>query len=194
MVTTMAASNEQTLSKFNNSILDEDFFYGIFENRPSKFVCIVLAILVLSIELFLYYGIIWYERFGTDNRRTLTNELLTNLCWTIIVSIFISFLNLARYIFGPLPAYYCFFQLLLKVVSKTVILLFLDAILLTRYLMIFWLKNPSAIKDDFWGSFLGLWITGKNLNHSNQLGNLAAWTYISKKTLISCFVILIVGD
>ena len=160
MATTMF--NKTTL--LNSSLEEhEDFFYGMFENRPSKFICIIFALLIMMSDLFLYYGIIWYERFGTDNRRTLTNKLLTNLCWTIILSVFISFFNVARYVFGPLPELYCFFQLLLKVVSKTIILLFLDSILLTRYLMIFWLKNPGAVKDDFWASFLGLWITGENV-------------------------------
>jgi hypothetical protein len=30
--------------------------------------------------------------------------------------------------------------------------------MLDRYVIIFWLKNPSIINDDFWSFFLTLWI------------------------------------
>ena len=62
----------------------------------------------------------------------------------------------------------------------TQIFLFFDCIALTRYIYIFWLKNPAAFKDDFWCrvavpwikafSFLitGVWyfLAGKIYSHS----------------------------
>ena len=36
--------------------------------------------------------------------------------------------------------------------------LYMDARLLTRYLFIFWLKNPAAFKDDFWIRFSFVWV------------------------------------
>ncbi len=39
------------------------------------------------------------------------------------------------------------------------IILFL-AIILTRYIYIIWLKNPGAVQDDFWSSFIVKWISG----------------------------------
>ena len=35
---------------------------------------------VLNIAL--YYGIIWFERFGSDKPRTLINQLFASVCWS----------------------------------------------------------------------------------------------------------------
>lgn len=43
---------------------------------------------------------------------------------------------------------------------KTQCLIIYDAIILVRYIFIFWLKNPMAVNDDFWSSFLNVWIVG----------------------------------
>lgn len=32
--------------------------------------------------------------------------------------------------------------------------------ILTRYIFIFWLKNPSAFNDDFWFLFVNIWTVG----------------------------------
>jgi len=36
-------------------------------------------------------------------------------------------------------------------------LLLFDAILLSRYAMVIWLKNPAAVIDDFWSIFVNQW-------------------------------------
>ncbi len=38
------------------------------------------------------------------------------------------------------------------------IVLFYDAITLSRYIFIFWLKNPTAVEDSFWSLFINIWI------------------------------------
>jgi hypothetical protein len=35
--------------------------------------------------------------------------------------------------------------------------IFLDAIIIVRYLLIFWIKNPENFKDDFWSHFVNIW-------------------------------------
>ena len=37
-------------------------------------------------------------------------------------------------------------------------MLFLDCIMLMRYISIFWLKNPAAFQDEFWSLFANLWV------------------------------------
>ncbi len=66
--------------------------------------------------------------------------------------------ELMRYIFGPLPIVVCIFHLWIKNVTFLIAMLFYDGILLTNYLFIFWLKNPSAFKDDFWNNFFNKWV------------------------------------
>ena len=52
----------------------------------------------------------------------------------------------------------CYFQIVMKDSIKTAILLFFDAIALSRYIFIYWMKNPTALNDDFWNLFVNLWI------------------------------------
>ena len=42
-------------------------------------------------------------------------------------------------------------------------LLFFDAIIIVRYMYIFVLKNPAAFHDDFWYSFINIWIKSFSL-------------------------------
>ncbi len=39
-------------------------------------------------------------------------------------------------------------------------IIFFAAIIITRYIYIIWLKNPGAVQDDFWTSFIVKWIPG----------------------------------
>ena len=54
----------------------------------------------------------------------------------------------------------CFFLVIAKNSVKTQTVLFFDAIIVTRYVFIFWLKNPGSVDDDFWCWFLSLWVIG----------------------------------
>ena len=54
--------------------MTKDYFAGLFEDRPSKIFAIVFSSLIGIVISFLIYGIIWYERFGSDNKRTLINR------------------------------------------------------------------------------------------------------------------------
>ena len=62
----------------------KDFYLCLFQFKLSKIMSILSACTILPFDIALFYGIIWYERFGTDNRRTLMNKLLTSSSWTII--------------------------------------------------------------------------------------------------------------
>ncbi len=46
----------------------------------------------------------------------------------------------------------------MKNTVKTEILLFYDAIAISRYIFVFWLKNPTAVREDFWSLFASIWI------------------------------------
>ena len=37
-------------------------------------------------------------------------------------------------------------------------MLFFNVMLLTKYLAVFWLKNPFGFQDDFWSLFINIWI------------------------------------
>jgi len=105
------------------------------------------------------YSIIWYEKYGTDNRRTILNLLISSLCWILIeVSFTIQLTELFRLIYGPFPKSFCFLKTVIRGTFTNQVLLYIDAIAIVRYILIFWLKNPSAFKDEFWCNFISSWI------------------------------------
>jgi hypothetical protein len=40
------------------------------------------------------------------------------------------------------------------------ILFLLNGLVISRYACVFWLKNPAAFHDDFWGRFINIWAYG----------------------------------
>jgi hypothetical protein len=42
-------------------------------------------------------------------------------------------------------------------------MLILTGIIVTRYIFIFWLKNPAAFQDDFWNLLINIWIVGYSI-------------------------------
>ena len=160
------STNQSNLENCNITIDNnkEDFFTGLFENRPSKTFAVIFSCLGGSIVLSLLYSIIWYERFGSDNKRTLLNKLVSSLCWTCFEWFFsIQIVDMFRYVVGPLPQFLCIVELYLKNAIFTQQMLLIIGIIITRYLFIFWLKNPVAFQDDFWNLFLNIWIIGYSL-------------------------------
>lgn len=158
-----SAAFHSIMVELANSSGTEKPFCGALENSLYKDVSIFFASVSIPICFVLLYAVIWFERFGTDNKRILTNKLLSSLCWTIISGILVCSVDIVRYLAGPLPRSLCFIISVSKNVIKTQGLLLYNAIHITRYVFIFWLKNPGAVKDDFWSLFLSIWITGLSI-------------------------------
>ena len=134
-------------------------FYNVFENTFSSQISIAVSLVLLVLAVLLGYGIIWFERFGTDQKRTVMNKLISHGLWVAVIQMpFILLSDLLRYMFGPLPTQFCFFQIVFKNAVLSQSLLYLDAITVARYLLIFWTKNPGYVKDDFWTLFVSIWI------------------------------------
>ncbi len=142
-----------------SEVINDEYFEGLFENRISKIVVVVVAS-VLTVVIFLAtYGIIWFERFGSDLKRIFINKMVSSVCWTIMAwSVIIKIPDLVLYFHGPFPELFCDVHLILKNGTIVQIILFLDAIIVERYIMIFWLKNPINFQDDFWSIFINIWI------------------------------------
>ena len=152
------SSENGTVSLCWSPLGNETHFCGIFENRPSKFVFIASSLVLTAADLTLLFGAILFERFGSYQKRTLVNRLFTSLCWTSIASLLLGVTDTFRYILGPFPPTICLFQHFLKKIVKDAILVFYNAITVSRYLLIFWIRNPTAVDDDFWSSVLNIWV------------------------------------
>lgn len=136
-----------------------EFFEGIFENRQSKIFFICLAIITIPVSLTLNYSVIWYERFGQDDKRTIVNRIFSSLCWTgIEFSILISLPELFRYLYGPLPEVVCWVSQLIKNGIVAQLLCLQIVLIIARHACIFWLKNPAAFNDNFWSYIINIWV------------------------------------
>lgn len=154
----MTTTDSFNCSQYSNHVT-EHYYCGIFENKPLKTFSVIAATIIILLDVAMFFGIIWYERFGSDNQRTLVNKLLTSICWISIGFFIICLLDVIRFTIGPLPSHLCLIQMILKSIFKTTLLLYLNAMNIAQYFLVVWMKNPSRLKDDFWSCFLSLWIT-----------------------------------
>ncbi len=69
---------------FADNKSSEDVFYILFETSLIKSLFVIIFILLSILNFLLLYGIIWFERFGSDQKRTLMNELLSSISWVFI--------------------------------------------------------------------------------------------------------------
>ena len=128
------------------------------KNVPLVFSLIVSTLVVIFAPPLLF-AIIWFERFGSDKKRTLLNMFVYMNCWTIIVfSLLGQVPEIVIYTFGPLPHTFCYIHTLVRQSIFFSILMYIDAIIVFRYVYIFKLKNPAAFRDDFWCFLVSLWI------------------------------------
>ena len=137
---------------------NEEIFCGVFENRTSKFIAMAVSTILTLLNIVLLFGMIWYERYGSDNHRTLMNKLFASVCWTAIAHNAHTIVDVFRFLIGTRPPSLCYIQTFLKVTATSVYLLLYDAIIITKYILIFWLKNPGAVNDDFWCIFINYWV------------------------------------
>ena len=138
----------------------QDFFFSGLETFDfTKISMVALSLLLTSALAPMLLGIIWFERFGSDKKRTLINLLVTSCCFTMIqYGAFVLSLDLFRLVFRPLPAPVCFWQSVLRLSTATDLLLYFDAMAAVRFASVFVLKNPAAIQDDFWWTLTNIWI------------------------------------
>jgi hypothetical protein len=89
---------------------------------------------------------------------------------------------MVRYVGGPLPSTFCVLQLHVRKAFFIQLMLIMDAIVISRAVFIFYLKNPAAFNDDFWSRFLNCFIFGFSVLHevaSFQMpGRITAYYYI----------------
>ena len=68
-----------------------------------------------------------------------------------------------RCIFGPLPQGLCFFLTIIQSAIIYDFILLLDAMAMTKYILIYVVKNPSRFNNEFWHLFIVIWIKSFSL-------------------------------
>ncbi len=138
---------------------EDNFFNVLFENRPSKIIGAIFSIILSLLTFVSVYGIIWYERFGSDLKRIFINRIVSSVCWTMIVwLLMIQIPELFIFFYHSLPPQYCQFHMMMRGLVYMQAILFLDVIVIARYIFIIWMKNPLSFQDDFWYLFVNLWV------------------------------------
>lgn len=142
---------------YNSTV--EDFYPALIENNLARISSWIFSVLNILFAPPLLVFIIWFEKFGSDQRRTLINMLVSMICFTFCIYLLAAHtIEVVRFGQGPLPNGLCCFQNWIKTMLFYSLLMFLDAIAITRYVYIFVLKNPASFNDTFWCCFLTLWI------------------------------------
>ena len=64
---------------------ENDLYKGLFENHPSKVASIFFSLFTSPLNMCLAYGVIWFEKNGNGNGRTLVNKMTSSLCFSGIL-------------------------------------------------------------------------------------------------------------
>ena len=155
----MSQSNLTTVVKNNNVESIEIVFKELDEPQLSKTILIILSVILSVLCILGYFGIVWFERFGSDLKRICINRIMSSLSWTIIVwYIAVQPLDILLYFYRPLPELFCLCFSLVKHTLIVQCILFYDSIIIVRFVLIFCLKAPQNFKDDFWYCFINIYI------------------------------------
>lgn len=141
----------------NSSASGNDFFRDLDLSHPFKTFSIVFSSITLIILPPFLLGIVWFEKYGSDHKRTLINMLVSSICWTALqCGVIVQTTDIIRHTFGPLPRWICLLQAIVRSSTTSDFLLFYDAIIIVRFVYIFVLKNPAGFSDSFWCLFINI--------------------------------------
>ena len=161
---------------------DDYFAFIMIRSNVAKVSITICTLCVIFIPI-LCYSIIWFDSYGSNKKRTFINMITSAGCFTTIEYFyFIQSTEILRYAIGPLPKWFCFLKTTLRSAYATQYFLYFNANALTRYLFIFWLKNPAAFPSDFWYLFLNIWIRGASLIFNG------AWFYKAEHQIINFYI------
>jgi hypothetical protein len=147
------------VTKDNPFTMHEDFFKELLQYCMSKIIFIILAFSITLTVILLTFGIIWFEQFGSDLKRFFINKMVSSICWSVIaLLILVQILQIIFYLYLPFPELFCMLYIVYMNAIQIQLILFSNAIIIFRYMSIFWLRNPMSFKDDFWCFFVNTWV------------------------------------
>lgn len=164
-------------------MVPENFFQDFYTMNYFKGLSIIYCFSVCLILFPLFGGIIWFEKYGSDHKRTLINMIVSLICWTAIRGmVTVPVLDATWLLLGPLPRPVCFVQAVLRSAVTCEFLLYYDAVVAIRFVYIFVLKNPAAFCDEFWIRFISIAIKSFGLIFQS------AWHLTAKRQPIVFYI------
>ena len=102
---------------YQQDMNSSNFFQGFYDHKISNTLSVIFSTVGTLLLIPLLYGIIWYEKYGSNNKRTLLNKLVSAWCWASIEYILLCQVpNIARHIFGPMSPINCSIQMHLELI------------------------------------------------------------------------------
>ena len=133
----------------------KDFFGELYSDSSLKQMAIVIYFFGFFLGIILPIGIIWYERNGHHNYRTVLNQLFSSIAWIIICyHVLVYIPEGIRYLNGPLPTTFCDIHHFLKNFLACCFILLFDGIICLRYIFIFKWGKVSVFDDNLVASFI----------------------------------------
>jgi hypothetical protein len=89
----------------------EDLYPSLTASSVSHDASVGLAVASVVAVPPLLLVVIWFERFGSDKKRTLINMMATKVCWINLLILYtVRAAEIVRFTAGPLPKALCCFQ------------------------------------------------------------------------------------
>jgi hypothetical protein len=132
-----------------------DFFAELYSDTWLKQFTIVIFFFGSAFGLIFELGIIWYERNGDHNYRTVVNQLFSTTSWMVVFWILLVYIPQGvRYLAGPLNATYCAIHIFLNTFFVSCMVLMVDCIIFVRCIFIFKFSSFAVANDNLIASFL----------------------------------------
>ena len=127
------------------------FFLRMFGDKKLFYVKETHTLWCSCMQWCLHVGslCVWYRKI--EHFHVKLNELFNRFT-------FFQTADIIMYFYRPFSKHFCFIHLVLRNALMSQILMFFNAIIMVRYIFIFWLRNPLNFNDDFWCFFINLWV------------------------------------
>lgn len=133
-----------------------DIHGGLFGSVPYSLIMVVSYILVQSFGNFLLLALITAIR--DNHSRTLVQEILSKICHVQLAFNVVPLnVNLARFLFGPLPGIFCDIQGLTKTIHALTSLLLAHHNFIARLLYALVWRNVGRTNDSFISMWINVW-------------------------------------
>ena len=137
------------------TIENEDFFGEMYSDSTLKQLTIGIFFFGSIVGVLSEIGIIWYERNGDHNYRTVLNQLFSTISLVAIsYLVFVYIPDGIRYLNGPLPPTFCDIHNFLKNFFGNCFILLLDCIISLKYIFIFKWGKFSVFDENLVACFL----------------------------------------
>ena len=140
---------------------DEDYFKSVYDLEPVRLATVSTSLVLTLFIIPSLFSIVWYDWNDFAQRRIFINRLLSSAFLVCIADlVLVQIPDILRYLTGPFSGPFCFLHYVLKNTFAMQQIMVFDIIAISRYIFIFWSKNPAAMPETFWIIFTNIFVTG----------------------------------